>query len=49
LAEGAVVAWPVKYGKANRKKDERDIEFTIKAQVLKAKSDESTEAARDEL
>ncbi|KAJ9132493.1 Glucarate dehydratase [Coniochaeta hoffmannii] len=49
LAEGAVIAWPVKYGKANRKKDERDIEFTIKAQVLQAKAEGSDEASRDEL
>jgi hypothetical protein len=49
LAEGAVVAWPVKYSNANRKKDERDIEFTIKAQVLQSKADTSSEAGRDEL
>jgi hypothetical protein len=49
LAEGAVVAWPVSYAKANRKQDERDIEFTIKAQVLQAKAESSAEAARDEL
>lgn len=46
---GAVVAWPVKHGKADRKKGERDIEFTIKAQVLQAKAEGSGEAARDEL
>jgi hypothetical protein len=49
LAEGAVVAWPVKYGKANRKDGERDIEFTIKAQVLQAKAEAADEAERDEL
>ncbi|OIW29284.1 hypothetical protein CONLIGDRAFT_413808 [Coniochaeta ligniaria NRRL 30616] len=49
LAEGTVVAWPVKYSRANRKQDERDVEFTIKAQVLQAKTEGSTEAARDEL
>jgi hypothetical protein len=49
LTEGAVVAWPIQYGKANRKKDERDIEFTIKAQVLQTKAEGSAEAARDEL
>ena len=49
LAEGGVIAWPVKKGGANRKKDERDIEFTIKAQVLTAKAEGSAEAARDEL
>lgn len=49
LAEGAVVAWPVKYSKADRKKGERDIEFTIKARVLQVKPESSGEAARDEL
>lgn len=44
-----MVAWPVKHSKANRKRDERDIEFTIKAQVLQAKAEDAAEAARDEL
>jgi len=49
LAEGAVVAWPVYYGKANRRKDERNIEFTIKAQVLQPKADGSAADGKEEL
>ncbi|KAB5571754.1 hypothetical protein GE09DRAFT_1096759 [Coniochaeta sp. 2T2.1] len=49
VADGAVVAWPVHHGRANRKKDERDIEFTIKAQVLQPKADGSAEVEKDEL
>jgi hypothetical protein len=36
-AEGAVVAYPVKKARARRGLGEREMEFTIKAQVLKAK------------
>ena len=37
LADGAVVAYPVEKSRAKRGWGERDMEFTIKAQVLKAK------------
>jgi len=43
-AEGAVVAYPVKKAKARRGLGEREMEFTIKAQVLKAKPAEEPKA-----
>jgi hypothetical protein len=49
LSDGGVVAWPVKYTRANRKGDERAIEFTIQAQVLSAKPEKTPEKAKDEL
>lgn len=49
LSDGGVVAWPVKYTRANRKRDERAIEFTIQAQVLGAKPEKTPEKAKDEL
>lgn len=50
LSAGNVVAWPVKYTRANRKRDERDIEFTIQARVLSAKPDDTPETeVKDEL
>jgi hypothetical protein len=49
LSDGGVVAWPVKYTRANRKEDDRDIEFTIQAQVLSTKPERTPEEAKDEL
>lgn len=48
LSEGGVVAWPVKHTTANRKKDEREMEFTVRAQVLKVKADGTADDAADD-
>jgi len=40
-SDSAVVAYPIKYSLARRSKGERDAEFTVKAQVLKAKEGET--------
>jgi hypothetical protein len=45
LADGAVVAYPVNKTRAKRAHNKRDIEFTVKAQVLKAKPDAEKEEA----
>lgn len=47
LSEGGVVAWTA-HTKANRKAKQRDMTFTVKAQVLKAQ-EEAAEAEKDEL
>jgi hypothetical protein len=51
LSEGAVVAWPTKFTRAKRSQGKRDIEFTVKAQVLKAKEDagDAGASAKEEL
>jgi hypothetical protein len=38
LADGGVIAYPVDYTLAKRSKDQRDIEFQIKAEVLELKA-----------
>lgn len=38
LVDGGVVAWPASYTTPDRSTKERTMEFTIKAQVLSAKS-----------
>ncbi|KAK3682821.1 hypothetical protein B0T22DRAFT_539808 [Podospora appendiculata] len=43
LADGKVVAWPINKTKAQRNAGEREIEFTIRAQVLEAAPVESAE------
>ncbi|KAK3316916.1 hypothetical protein B0H66DRAFT_583330 [Apodospora peruviana] len=43
--EGAVVAYPVKKTKAQRRQGKRDMEFTIKAQVVKQVLEEEAAAA----
>lgn len=48
-SEGGVVAW-TSYTKANRRANERDMTFTVKAQVLKAREGEGDgEGEKDEL
>ncbi|KAK3381823.1 hypothetical protein B0H63DRAFT_214299 [Podospora didyma] len=46
-ADGSVVAYPTKKTKADRKAGKRDMEFTIKAQLLKAKQEEAAAASED--
>ncbi len=41
------MAWTTKFTKAARSKGKRDMEFTVKAQVLKIKED--SESAKEEL
>lgn len=43
LADGGVVAWPTAYTTPDRSTKERNMEFTIKAQVLSAKAGASKE------
>jgi len=45
LADGGVVGFPVKHSNAKRSQNKRDIEFEIKAQVLKL--NEGEDAAED--
>ena len=47
LADGAVVAWPTKFTEAARGHGKRDVEFTVRAQVLRPKT--SSESAKEEL
>lgn len=51
LTDGGVVAW-TSHTRADRKAGEREMTFTVKAQVLKAKADASEdegESEKDEL
>jgi len=52
LADSSVVAYPVKKTKARRREGRRDMEFTIKAQFVKAKPgvviDEPVEEVKEE-
>ncbi|KAK5662275.1 hypothetical protein OQA88_8181 [Cercophora sp. LCS_1] len=48
LADGGVIAYPIKKSRAKRDSGLRDIEFTIKAQTLKAKPEDKTEKAKEE-
>jgi len=36
ISDGGVVGWPTSHTEADRKKGMRNIEFTVKAQVLKS-------------
>ena len=53
MADGAVLAYPVDKTKAKRYEGKRDMEFTIKAQVVKAAEAEAAteekKAEKDEL
>ncbi|KAM0333964.1 hypothetical protein ACHAQA_000982 [Verticillium albo-atrum] len=42
-ADGGVIAWPISHSRPNLREKKRDIEFVVKAQVLKAKADADAE------
>ena len=48
LADGGVIAYPVEHTKPNRGESKRDIEITIKAEVLKQTEQEKTEEKAEE-
>lgn len=45
LADGGVIAYPINYTGPKRSDGKRDIEFTVKAEVLELKAGETVEAA----
>ena len=47
LADGGVIAYPINYTGPKRSDGKRDIEFTVKAEVLELKAGETVEQAAE--